>query len=215
MSAPTTWPEEPTHSPRTRSHPRAPQPTSRARRPDPSPIFVRSCRPLGSHTRDCSCRRSNSEGWSASKYSSRGIRAHYLPARRGNSRKSRSHGTRCRSPRCKRTCRRRSARASPGRELAPSCSSTDDNHPGAGSSSRLVGSRAGNLGDVHASGCEPLPRDCRDRDDAHGDQDDASRLHSSPGSEPTNAATAVPTASIGRDPEATALLYASRARFSR
>lgn len=50
-------------------------------------------------------------------------------------------------------------------------------HPGRvlseGSSSRLLGS----LGDVHAAGSEPLLRDCRDRDDSDGEQDDAGRLH--------------------------------------
>ena len=40
-------------------------------------------------------------------------------------------------------------------------------------------------------------------------------LEGPPSARPTNAAIAVPTASIGFDPEATSWLYASRARFSR
>ena len=47
MSVPTIWPEGPTHSLRIRSQPMAPQPTSRARPPDPPPTFERSCRPVG------------------------------------------------------------------------------------------------------------------------------------------------------------------------
>ena len=49
-SVPTTWPEGATHSLRIRSQPIAPQPTSKARPPDPLPIFERSCRPVDSHT---------------------------------------------------------------------------------------------------------------------------------------------------------------------
>ena len=92
-------------------------------------------------------------------------------------------------------------------------------HLASGPALRLLGTRLGEAldarWDVCIAGREPLLRDCRDHDDPGGEQDDAARLHGSPGSEPTNAATAVPTASIGRDPEVTFLLYASCARLTR
>jgi hypothetical protein len=84
---------------------------------------------------------------------------------------------------------------------------------------RLLGIRVdearGACWDVDIAGREPLLRDCRYREDPDGEQDDAARPHGSPGSELTNAATAVPTASIGRDPDETSLLYVSCARLSR
>src|SRR6266545_7223907 len=67
-SVPVTSPSGPTHSLRIRSHPSTPQPTSRARAPRPSPISSSSPRPLGSQTRDCSCRRSSSEACPARRY---------------------------------------------------------------------------------------------------------------------------------------------------
>jgi hypothetical protein len=76
-----------------------------------------------------------------------------------------------------------------------------------------------NFGDVHPAGHEPLLRDRGDGDDSRGEQYEAGRLHGvweGPlSANPTNAAIAVPTPSIGLDPEVTSLLYASRARFSR
>jgi hypothetical protein len=46
-----------------------PHPMSTAREPRPSPISLRSWRPLGSHTRDWSLSRSSSETWPANRYS--------------------------------------------------------------------------------------------------------------------------------------------------